>query len=241
MLGIPAIPGPNDVVGAAGSALARAGRAATVAAGIPGRVVAALDRSEELLTRAGDALAQLEDIADRASLMLRRVDGVLDETARSVARTRSVLDAAAQSVVHTEALLAEAGRVTALTGDLITTAAGITATSERLVAQLDPAVTKLAPLAQRFADELSAVEVDSAIALVDELPGLTRSLQQDIVPILATLDRVGPEISELLEVTHDVRRAIVGIPGFGFFKKRGADLLEEEGDAVELEQRAERE
>ena len=35
------------------------------------------------------------------------------------------------------------------------------------------------------------------------------------MPILATLDRVGPDIHDLLEVTRDLRLAIAGIPGLG--------------------------
>ena len=64
--------------------------------------------------------------------------------------------------------------------------------------------------------------------LVDELPVLTEHVLSDVLPILRTLDRVGPEIHELLEVTHDVRRAIVGIPGFQFFRRRGEERVSEE-------------
>lgn len=37
------------------------------------------------------------------------------------------------------------------------------------------------------------------------------------MPILATLDRVGPDIHDLLDVTRDLRQAILGLPGFAFF------------------------
>ena len=81
---------------------------------------------------------------------------------------------------------------------------------------------RAAPLAGRFVDELSQEEVDAVIKLVDEMPQFTEHMVADIMPILATLDRVGPDLHELLDVTKDLRQAIDGIPGFGFLKKRGA-------------------
>jgi hypothetical protein len=46
-------------------------------------------------------------------------------------------------------------------------------------------------------------------------------METDIMPILATLDRVGPDVHELLEQLKEVRQAIQGIPGLGFFRRRG--------------------
>jgi len=42
------------------------------------------------------------------------------------------------------------------------------------------------------------------------------------MPMLATLDRVGPDMHELLNVVKDLRHAIDGIPGLGYFRRRGA-------------------
>jgi hypothetical protein len=63
--------------------------------------------------------------------------------------------------------------------------------------------------------------------MVDQLPGLVEHMEA-VIPILATLDSVAPEIHELLGVTKDVRRAVIGIPGFKFFRNRGQDRLDEE-------------
>ena len=49
-------------------------------------------------------------------------------------------------------------------------------------------------------------------------------------PILVTLDRVGPDVHELLDVLQDVRHAIQGVPGFTMFRRRGE---EKEREAVE--------
>jgi hypothetical protein len=71
--------------------------------------------------------------------------------------------------------------------------------------------------------EFSAHEVQAAIRLVDELPRLSQHLNDDVLPILGTLNRVGPDIHELLDVAKDVRQAIQGIPGFDYLRRRGED------------------
>jgi hypothetical protein len=104
----------------------------------------------------------------------------------------------------------------------VTTDVSLTArTSRELLDDYAPIARKAQPLAQRFVDDLSPQEVDAAVQLVDQLPVLTKHLMEDVLPILATLDRVGPDIHQLLEVTNDVRQAIQGIPGFTFMRRRG--------------------
>jgi hypothetical protein len=49
-----------------------------------------------------------------------------------------------------------------------------------------------------------------------------------VLPILSTLDRVGPDIHDLLEVTRDLKLAIAGIPGLGMLRRRGEDRLADE-------------
>ena len=68
----------------------------------------------------------------------------------------------------------------------------------------------------------------SAIRLVDELPRLTGHLTSDVLPILATLDRVGPDIHDLLNVTRDLKLAIAGIPGLAMLRRRGEGRTSEE-------------
>jgi hypothetical protein len=159
-------------------------------------------------------------VTGRASTALGRVEGLNDQAAATVhgaaelvGETRAVLDRAAEITDGAERAVAEAQRT-----------AGA---ADALLRRYEPMALKAAPLAEKFIDSLSEEEVDAAIRLVDELPRLTEHLRHDILPILSTLDRVGPDINELLKVTYDVRRAILGIPGFGFFKKRGEEILTE--------------
>lgn len=93
-----------------------------------------------------------------------------------------------------------------------------------MIAELEPITEKAIPLGRTFVDNFSEEEVQAAITMVDHLPELVMRMEA-IMPILATLDTVSPEIHELLEVTKDVRKAVIGIPGFKFFKNRGEDRL----------------
>ena len=93
-----------------------------------------------------------------------------------------------------------------------------------------PIAAQAAPLARRFVQEFSEEELVAAIRLVDQLPRLTEHMESDIMPLLATLDRVGPDVHELLNQLREVRQAIQGIPGFRLFRKRGEEIDEEQRD-----------
>jgi hypothetical protein len=130
-------------------------------------------------------------------------------------RVLGLLDAA-------EAVVARADALARRTEHVVADAEAAVAHARRVTLAVEEQVEATKPLV-RFAEEFSTHEVAAAIALVDELPRLAVHLTDDIMPILATLDRVGPDIHELLEVANDVRQAILGIPGFDFLRRRGED------------------
>jgi len=132
-------------------------------------------------------------LVDEIEVLLVRVTAIVDEA-------RSVTDSAA-------VVVREAARTSADAAEAATTARALIAAYE--------------PPARQFVEHLSPEEVDAAIRMVDELPRLAQHLNEDVMPILATLDRVGPDIHELLGVTRDLRQAIVGIPGFAALRRRG--------------------
>ncbi|HUR75943.1 MAG TPA: hypothetical protein VMZ00_16795 [Sporichthya sp.] len=176
------------------------------AVGLPQRVVGLIDEAEDLLARARTSLASVETTTTQAAASIQRVSRMLDATEAVVQRTETLTKDATGTLSAARTLTQDAGA---------------------MVAQVQPEMQKVLPMLERFADRLSPAEVDAAIALVDELPALTRSLRDDVMPILGTLDRVGPDINELLHIMDDVRAAVLGIPGFAFFKKRGTEIIEE--------------
>jgi methyl-accepting chemotaxis protein len=119
-----------------------------------------------------------------------------------------------------ESVVARADELARRSEQAIARAEESVAHAERVTAAAEEQVVATRPLIQ-FVEEFSAHEVQAAIRLVDELPRLAEHINNDVLPILGTLNRVGPDIHELLEVVKDVRQAILGIPGFDYLRRRG--------------------
>ncbi|MGV8872193.1 MAG: ribulose 1,5-bisphosphate carboxylase large subunit [Rhodococcus sp. (in: high G+C Gram-positive bacteria)] len=149
-----------------------------------------------------------------------RIEALLSHIEILMTRIDSVIDSA-------DAVVASVQRTTGAADDVVASASIASHTALELIELFDPIAKKSEPMARKFVDNLSDDEVDAAIAMVDQLPGLLAHMEA-LLPILATLDTVSPEIHELLGVTKDVRRAVIGIPGFKFFRNRGEDKLADE-------------
>lgn len=246
------IPSGAKIATSALAGLNRTYEFANDAAELPGRALKVLGEVEHLVTRVGVLVGRIERIAGEASSIctdaaatIRRVDAVTERASASLDRVDALnADAAAtvqgagELVGQSRAVISRAAEVADGAERAVAEAQRTAGAADALLRRYEPMATKAAPLAEKFLDSLSEGEVDAAIGLIDELPRLTEHLRSDILPILTTLDRVGPDINELLKVTYDVRRAILGIPGFGFFKKRGEEILTET-EQEESEQREE--
>jgi hypothetical protein len=164
------------------------------------------------------------DTAVFAVALPARLARLLIEVESLVVRVSAVVDGASQT--------ADQARATARAADEVVAVAGrVTETTQALLRLWEPIATRGAALTRQFVDGLSPDEVAAAVRMVDQLPRLAEHLETDVMPILATLDKVGPDVHNLLDVAKDVREAILGIPGFGFLRKRGEAKLEEEAQA----------
>ncbi|WP_203710795.1 hypothetical protein [Asanoa siamensis] len=221
------IPTPSDVIG-----LTRA------AVTVPARALRVIDDIEALVKRVGGIadraeafLERLDALADRAGVLIDGVDAAVTDAEAVLERTRALSAAATTQVEQvtrvvtaTRILVEEAETVTVKANAVVDKAETTAGTADELLGVYAPALRRGAPMAHRFVEQLSDEEVDAAIKLIDELPRFTKHMDEDILPILATLDRVGPDIHELLEVTRDLRLAVKGIPGLRMLTKRGQDL-----------------
>jgi len=160
-----------------------------------------------LVPRAVEAMARVEALLDRAERVVTHAEAVVDEAAESNAKVRTAVDAVA--VVTRDA------------GRRVEGAGGLVARMDPLLGTWEPVGRKLAPQATRFADNLSDHEVDAAITLIDRMPVVLEHMDTDLLPVLRTLDRVGPDLHELLEVVEDLRRVVTGLPGVGLLRRRG--------------------
>nr|CTQ95066.1 hypothetical protein [Kibdelosporangium sp. MJ126-NF4] len=134
-------------------------------------------------------------------------------------RVLGLLTAAEQAVSRANELVARTDAVVTSAEAAVEHARRVTTAAEEVVEATKPML--------RFAAEMSVHEIEAAIRLVDELPKLAEHMTEDIMPILGTLDRVGPDIHELLDVAKDVRQAILGIPGFDYLRRRGEEKDQE--------------
>ncbi|TYB97214.1 hypothetical protein FXF53_20245 [Micromonospora sp. WP24] len=218
------LPRPSSVIGLTRSALDQARDSATSFAAVPARAFAVLDGVEALLTR-------INGMVDRIEQTLDRTDQVL-ETATEVAGSAAVVVGQAEQVARkATTVVTEADAVAARAAAAVITGAETAATAAELMTTYEPALRRAAPMATRFVEQLSHEEVTAAIRLVDELPKLREHLTSDVLPILATLDRVGPDLHDLLEVTRDLKLAVAGIPGLGMLRRRGEKLTDEADQA----------
>lgn len=214
------LPRPSAVVGLTRTALDQALGSAASFAAVPARAFAVLDGVEALLHR-------INGVVDRIEGTLDRTDRVLDDATEVAAAAAVVVGEAERVSAAAGTVVAEADAVAHRAAGTVTAAAEAAGTAAELLAAYEPALRRGAPMATRFVEQLSHEEVTAAIRLVDELPKLKEHLTADILPILATLDRVGPDLHDLLDVTRDLKLAVAGIPGLGMLRRRGEKLTDE--------------
>ncbi|MGW5559039.1 hypothetical protein ACWER9_17675 [Micromonospora sp. NPDC003944] len=221
------LPTPTAVVGLTRSALDQAlGSAASMAA-VPARAFAVLDGVEALLARINGVVDRIETTLDRTDQVLTDAEAAVREVAVISAAATTAIDTASEVATAAAVVVAEADRVASRAAETVDTAAQAAATAAELLTAYEPALRRAAPMAGRFVEELSHEEISAAIHLIDELPKLKEHLTADILPILATLDRVGPDLHDLLDVTRDLKLAVAGIPGLGMLRRRGEKLADE--------------
>ena len=181
-------------------------------AAVLGGAAAAADAVETalgLVPRAAAAMDRVEVLLDRLDGLTERADALVTRADEANRRAHAVLDTA-------EIVTRDAGRT-------VDGATGVLDRVDHTLTSWEPPLRKLVPAAQRFADGLDETEVSAAITLVDRMPTLLDHVENDVLPMLQNLDRVGPDLHEVLEVVQDLRRVVPGLPGIGLLRKRGEE------------------
>jgi len=91
--------------------------------------------------------------------------------------------------------------------------------AEELLAAYEEPLRQLVPTVRRLAETVDPAEVEAAVSLVDRLPRLLDAVDRDVLPMLAQLQVVGPDVHELLDIVDDVRRMVAGLPGVGMLRR----------------------
>jgi len=221
------LPDPGALFGLAKSTVGWAVDSAVAVAAVPGRVLGLLDAAESLVGRVDDVVTRADALVTRTEAVVGSAEAVV-ESARTVSAAAAVVVADARRVsTAADAVVSEVVDITSKATGVVATAESTARSAHELLEEFSPLARRAMPLLKRFVEELSPHEIEAAIRLVDQLPVITEHVISDVLPILATLDKVGPDVHQLLEVTNDVRQAILGIPGFNFLRKRGEDKEEE--------------
>ena len=228
---------PSDLAAAARSVLGWTDEAVQVVADLPARVAALVGEAERLVVRVGEtldrvdaAVGRVEGVVGDAQALVGRVDDVAGRAAEVAESAAGVADRAGSVADRADQVVDQIIPVTGAAEGVLESVGTTSAGAQALLEVFQPMTERGAPLLQHFIDEFSVEELQALIKLVDQVPQFTEHMETDIMPILATLDRVGPDMHELLEVLKDVRLAIQGVPGLSLFRRRGADLEDELAD-----------
>lgn len=173
-----------------------------------GAVRGGIGEALELLPRLVSLVEQAENLIGRVGQVVDKIEATIDRAGNLIATVASTDQAAREVVASVEETSVRAQALLALYEDSLAT---------------------MAPTVSTFANSIEPAEVQAMIELVDRLPTLLKHLDEDVFPILTTLDRVAPDLHQLLEIAQDLQVALGGLPGMGWVRKR-AEKEEEEAD-----------
>ena len=214
----------RTVAGAAG-AIAVAERTVAGAAGVIAVAERTVEGAAVVIAEAASAVERSGRAVDGAERTVAAAAGVIAVAGSTVERSGRAVDGAERTVAGAEQAISRADTTVSDAARVIVEAMQATHAAMALLDTWRPIAEQAAPLAGRFVQELSAEELHAAIRAIDQLPALTAHLQNEVMPLLATLDRAGPDVHELLDVVKDVRETIAAIPGFTFLRKRGENRI----------------
>jgi hypothetical protein len=192
------------------------------------RISLAAERAESLITRVETVVGEAEVAVEQTRIVVTAAALAVDEAATVASGAATVVDGAAITVDGAAAVIDGARQVSTAAGDVVARASLTATEAGELLDGYGPTLREAAPLARRFVSELTPEEVTAAIRMIDELPRLRDHLANDVMPLLGTLDKVGPDLHSLLDVTRDLHLAVAGIPGLRMLRRRGEDKLADE-------------
>jgi hypothetical protein len=226
------LPRPSAVVHLTRYVIGTAVESAAALATVPVRVFRVLGAVELLVTRMTLAVDRVETLLDRTDHAVDQADEAMRQVRVITAAAALVVEEATQVAAGAATVVGNAGLVAESASGVIERAAIAAVRADEMLVAYEPTLRRAEPMARRFVEQLSHEEVTAAIRLVDELPKLKDHLTDNVLPILGTLDRVGPDVHDLLEVTRDLKLALAGIPGLKMLRRRGEDRLAEEEDTA---------
>lgn len=209
--------------------------------GIVTSATSTVDGVRTTVARADQVIDQVDGTVTDAESVVRRVDGTIDSAEGVVARVGATVDTADELVLDAGTLME---RVEPLIDFADSALAPVKPVVEALLVdvELDPEVARrvatrlaevlvwadktvslLEPIADGVLESVDPEEIKAVVKFIDHLPALGESLETDIMPVLAAMDTVAPEVHQILEVAQQCLEAVAGIPGFQILRRRGGE------------------
>lgn len=172
------VPGPRDVI----SALERGGEQVEALLGAVPRVLALLDRAEQVLDDASDAVGRVRRVTDEAASVVARTKGLVDVAQVEVARLTSLVDALEPSLTQLQPTL-ETLAVTTHPDEvkaLVRLVDHLPELTQRLETDVLPVLTTLGSVAPDVHDLLTvARELNDMLAKVPGMARIKRRIDEE--------------------------------------------------------------
>ncbi|MEH6380984.1 MAG: methyl-accepting chemotaxis protein, partial [Dietzia cercidiphylli] len=216
------------------SIVARVGSTVDSADGIVGRVGSTVDSADGIVARIGatvdvadSVVLRVDSTVDSADAVVVRVGSTVDTADGLVTSAGGLMDRIVPMVDFAESALAP---VKPVVEALLVDAELSPETARRVATRLtevlvwtDKTIALLEPIADEILESVDSEEIKAVVQFIDHLPALGDSLENDVMPVLASLDTVAPEVHQILEVAQQCLEAVQGIPGFQLLRRRGGD------------------
>ena len=138
---------------------------------LPGRVIGLITLAEQTLSAMRTTVTRTDALLDRVEALTCTAEGVVQAASRAV-------PAAAGAI--------EEARV-------------LTARAAPLLEGYSEPLRRLEPMVRRLAEATQPGGVDALVTLLDRLPQLADAMDHEVIPLLAHLDQVGPDVNQLLD------------------------------------------
>jgi len=174
---------------------------------------ALMARVEVTRSSAAEAITRIDDTQARAAEAISHVDATQEEAADAIKRVDATQADAAGVIERVDATRAVAEALIARVEDPVRRAS-------RLLDLLEPSLLALQPVLERLAHSTDPREVEALVRLVDHAPHLVDRLEEDILPVVATLGSVAPDLRDLLDVSRELNEMLGKLPGICSCGKR---------------------
>lgn len=174
-------------------------------AGLPARALSLLSSAERTLGTVDGAVVRVEELLERLTALVETAEQTASGAADVVTRAGTVTGRA-------DGVVTAADQVSSAAAETVEQASAAAGNADSLLRRYQEPLLMLEPTVRRLAETSDPKEVDGLVSLIDRLPRLATSMDEDIIPLLYRLDQIGPDLHRLLEVVTDLNRLVSRLP-----------------------------